>query len=75
MLRVAAIVAVLVELLFVAVVVVGFLFLVVGCAVVLMRCVVARAVDEFLFEPNHDLAGALPQLPISKKKKKNRKEK
>ena len=37
----------------------------------LMRCVVAWAVHQFLFEPkNHDLAGALPQLPILKKKKK-----
>ena len=43
-------------LLFVAVVVAGFLLLVVDCAVVLMRRVVARGVREFLLEQQtHDL--------------------
>ena len=47
---------------------------VVGCWWLLWWCclflwlllVVARSVREFLLEPNHDLAGALPQLPILK---------
>ena len=45
----------------VAVVVIGFLLLVVGCADVLMRCVALRAV-RFSSNQNHDLPGALPHL-------------
>ena len=65
LLMVVVVVVLVAVLLFVAAFVIDFLLLVAGCADVLMCCGWLRGqLVSFSSNQNHDLSGALPQLPI-----------